>query len=196
MIFSYQGSEEKTIVYVLDSGICQTWKHVYTAVTRGQSRVYIVAKKDGMEKAIRGRVIKRNTRLEGLVVDMLHDLGMAKKDFLSQSQFSTPKRASGFQTSQSTHGPVSSPGQSQAYPEMRSLKDVTWKSPSNPGSGFGGFGSPKSASPSPCKREGVPDNCTTAEKKMKVRAIYILHISLSVLSGIAKRVCHIVETVF
>lgn len=159
MIFFCQGSEEKTIVYVLDKGIRQTWKHVYTAVTRGQSRVYIIAKKDGLENAIRGHVIKRSTRLEGLVGDMLHDSGIANKDFLSQpsqSQFNTPKRGSGFQTFQSTPEPSSSPGSSQAFPGIMSSR-------------FGN--SPKSASPSPCKRERITDNCPTESKQLKVRLL-------------------------
>lgn len=171
MIFSCQGSEEKTIVYVLDSGIPQTWKHVYTAVTRGRSRVYVIAKKEGLENAIRRHVIKRNTRLEGLVMDLLCALGIAKKDFLSQpsqSQFNSPKRDSGFQTFQSTNKPSSSPGPSQAYPGMMSLKDVTSENLTDIGSRFGGLSSPKSASPSPCKRERITDDCTRAYKQIKV----------------------------
>ncbi|XP_026779472.3 DNA helicase B isoform X1 [Pangasianodon hypophthalmus] len=166
-IHTFQGSEEKTIVYVLDRGIGQTWKHVYTAVTRGQSRVYVIAKKDGLENAIRRYIIKRNTRLEGLIVDLLHNLRIAKREFLSQPsqfQFNTPVRGSGLQTFQSTHAPPSSPGPSQAYSGMMSFKNVTWQNLTNAGTGFGGLSSPKSASPSPCKR----DNCTTASKQMKV----------------------------
>lgn len=168
MIFSCQGSEEKTIVYVLDNGICQTWKHVYTAVTRGQSRVYVIVRKNGLETAIRAHVTNRNTRLGGLVVDTLHDLGIAKKDFLtqpSQAQFSTPKRGSVF-----THEPSLSPGPDQPYPGIISLKN-----PPNPDRGFGGLSSPKSASPSPCKRGRVSDYCTIADKKSKVRIPNILH---------------------
>lgn len=169
MIFSCQGSEEKTVVYVLDNGSHQTWKHVYTAVTRGQSRVYVLAKKDGLKNAIRRHVIKRNTRLEGLALEMLHDLGIAKNDFQpSQSQFSTPKRGFGFQTFQS------SPGPSQASPGIMSLKDVTWQNPINSGTGFCIHSSPKSASPSLCKREGITNNCTTPSKQMKVRTLGIL----------------------
>lgn len=174
MIFSCQGSEEKTIVYVLDSGIPQTWKHVYTAVTRGQSRVYVLAKKDGLENAIRRHVIKRNTRLEGHVVNLLHELGLADKDFhsqASQSQFNSPKRGYGFQTTQSTHESLSSPGPSQAYPGMRNLKNVTCQNLTDTGSMFGDLSFPKSASPSPCKRERTTDNCTMPSKQMKVRTL-------------------------
>ncbi|KAF4079735.1 hypothetical protein AMELA_G00181670 [Ameiurus melas] len=168
-IHTFQGSEEKTIVYVLDSGIPQTWKHVYTAVTRGQSRVYVIAKKDGLENAIRRHVIKRNTRLEGHVVNLLHELGLTDKGFLSQasqSQFNSPKRGYGFQTTQSTQESSSSPGPSQAYPGMRSLKNVSCQNLTD--GMFGDLSSPKSASPSPCKRERTTDNCTTPSKQMKV----------------------------
>ncbi|KAF5908362.1 DNA helicase B [Clarias magur] len=152
-IHTFQGSEEKTIVYVLDSGIPQTWKHVYTAATRGQSRVYVITKKDGLENAIRRHVIKRNTRLEGLVSELLHKLEIPKNDFLSQqsqSQWNTPKRDSGFQYFQSKHEPSPRPGPFQACSE------------------FGDLGSPKSATPSPCKRERTADDCTTPSKQIKV----------------------------
>ncbi|KAK3518038.1 hypothetical protein QTP70_033199 [Hemibagrus guttatus] len=146
-----RGSEVKTIVYVLDNGNNQTWKHVYTAVTRGQHRVYVIAKQGGLQNAIRGRVIKRDTRLEGLVMDLLNDF---RGDFLSQSQFNTPKRAS----SRFAYESSSSPGPSQAYSGMMSLKDS---------SGLGCFSSPGSATPSPCKRETITDSYTTPSKKLK-----------------------------
>ncbi|KAG7320399.1 hypothetical protein KOW79_016252 [Hemibagrus wyckioides] len=145
-IHTFQGSEEKTIVYVLDKGNNQTWKHVYTAITRGQHRVYVIAKQGGLENAIRERVIKRDTQLEGFVMDLL------KKDFLSQSQFNTPKRAS----SRFAHESSPSPGPSQAYSGMMSLMCS---------SGLGCFSSP--ATPSPCKREGIADS-STPSKKLKV----------------------------
>lgn len=152
MIFSCQGSEEKTIVYVLDKGNNQTWKHVYTAVTRGQHRVYVIAKCGGLENAIRKRVIKRDTQLEGFVKDPL------KENFLSQSQFNTPKRAS----SQFAHEASPSPGPSQAYSGMMTLMYS---------SELGCFSSPKSATPSLCQQEGIPDSCTTSSKKLKVRTL-------------------------
>lgn len=143
-------------MYVLDSGIPQTWQHVYTAVTRGQSRVYVITQKNGLENAIRRHVIKRNTRLEGLVSELIHNLGIPKNDFLSQlSQFqlNTPKRGSGCQHFKSEHEASSSPGPFQTY------------------SGFGDLGLPKSATPSPCKRERTVDDCTTPPKQMKVRIL-------------------------
>lgn len=69
----FQGSENETIVYVVGESWHQTWKHIYTAVTRGQKRVYVVSKEKGVESAIRKREIPRNTRLGGLVKDQLVD---------------------------------------------------------------------------------------------------------------------------
>ncbi|XP_046729054.1 DNA helicase B [Silurus meridionalis] len=165
-IHTFQGSEVKTIVFVLDNGISQTWKHVYTAVTRGQSRVYVITKMNGLENAIRGHVIKRNTRLEALVLDLLYDLGIAKKDFLSQlsqSQFNTPKLGSGMQNFLST--PFSSPGPSQAFKRVNNCENLSLQNLNNPASGFGDL---SSASSSPGKRERIADNCTTPFKQMKV----------------------------
>uniref|UniRef100_A0A8C9S6G1 DNA helicase B n=1 Tax=Scleropages formosus TaxID=113540 RepID=A0A8C9S6G1_SCLFO len=65
-IHTFQGSEAETIVYVLGNEAGQNWRHVYTAVTRGQKRVYVVARKDGLKKAIENRDVKRKTWLGAL----------------------------------------------------------------------------------------------------------------------------------
>lgn len=113
---------------------------------------------------------------------MLHNLGMEKKDFLTQpslAQFSTPKRGSGFQTFRSTHEPLPSPGPDRPFPGKIGLNDVTWESSTSPDRGFAGLSTPKLASPSPCKRERDAVNFTTADKKIKVRAVNILHTDIS-----------------
>uniref|UniRef100_A0A3B3QE17 UvrD-like helicase C-terminal domain-containing protein n=1 Tax=Paramormyrops kingsleyae TaxID=1676925 RepID=A0A3B3QE17_9TELE len=66
-IHTFQGSEAETVVYILGSGWYQHWKHVYTAVTRGQKRVYVLMCKDSLKKVIERRVTKRKTQLKGLV---------------------------------------------------------------------------------------------------------------------------------
>eukprot|EP00079_Xenopus_tropicalis_P023174 XP_012815359.1 PREDICTED: DNA helicase B isoform X3 [Xenopus tropicalis] len=63
-IHTFQGSEEETVVYVLGSAGRQNWKHVYTAVTRGRKRVYIVAKLDQLGGAIANKARDRKTRLQ------------------------------------------------------------------------------------------------------------------------------------
>ncbi|KAL0967249.1 hypothetical protein UPYG_G00249810 [Umbra pygmaea] len=91
-IHTFQGSETETVVYVLGNGSVQTWKHVYTAVTRGQKRVYVIARREGMESAIRRRIIPRNTRL-----------GTLAKKLRSQSGPGTPLRPDpGFGSTQTT----------------------------------------------------------------------------------------------
>ncbi|XP_036801316.1 DNA helicase B isoform X1 [Oncorhynchus mykiss] len=94
-IHTFQGSETETIVYVLGNGSVQTWKHVYTAVTRGQKRVYVIAKREGMASAIKRRIIPRNTRLGTLVKELLVQPGAEGQDQPDQNQPQpgTPRRA-------------------------------------------------------------------------------------------------------
>uniref|UniRef100_A0A674A4H8 DNA helicase B n=1 Tax=Salmo trutta TaxID=8032 RepID=A0A674A4H8_SALTR len=85
-IHTFQGSETETIVYVLGNGSVQTWKHVYTAVTRGQKRVYVIAKQEGMASAIKRHIIPRNTRLGTLVKELLVQPGAEGQDQPDQNQ--------------------------------------------------------------------------------------------------------------
>ncbi|NXL94907.1 HELB helicase, partial [Alectura lathami] len=63
-IHTFQGSEEKTIVYVVGNPGRQHWQHVYTAVTRGRCRVYVVAEEMHLRKAVTNKSIPRKTRLQ------------------------------------------------------------------------------------------------------------------------------------
>jgi len=40
------------VVYVVGVGRCQTWQHVYTAVTRGRSQVIVITRKSMLHWAI------------------------------------------------------------------------------------------------------------------------------------------------
>jgi len=51
------------VVYVVGSGRCQTWQHVYTAVTRGRNQVIIVTRKSMLDWAIENQPITRCTSL-------------------------------------------------------------------------------------------------------------------------------------
>ncbi|TRY57519.1 hypothetical protein DNTS_023474 [Danionella cerebrum] len=62
-IHTFQGSEAETIVYVLGNCRAQNWQHVYTAVTRGRKRVYVVGTERDLEESITKRITPRNTRL-------------------------------------------------------------------------------------------------------------------------------------
>ncbi|KAM5170861.1 DNA helicase B [Mantella aurantiaca] len=74
-IHTFQGSEEDTIVYVLGTAGRQNWKHVYTAVTRGRKRVYIIAKSNELDRAIASKSRERKTRLQQRLKDKLSQSG-------------------------------------------------------------------------------------------------------------------------
>lgn len=61
---TFQGSEAKTIVYVVGNVGWQHWQHVYTAVTRGCCRVYVIAEELHLRRAVANKNIPRKTRLE------------------------------------------------------------------------------------------------------------------------------------
>nr|XP_014126699.1 DNA helicase B [Zonotrichia albicollis] len=63
-IHTFQGSEERTVVYVVGNAGRQHWQHVYTAVTRGRCRVYIVAEELHLRRAVKSKEIARKTRLQ------------------------------------------------------------------------------------------------------------------------------------
>ncbi|KFP30005.1 DNA helicase B, partial [Colius striatus] len=63
-IHTFQGSEEKTVVYVVGNPGRQHWQHVYTAVTRGRCRVYVIAEQLHLRRAIKNRNVPRKTCLQ------------------------------------------------------------------------------------------------------------------------------------
>ncbi|XP_019370234.1 PREDICTED: DNA helicase B [Gavialis gangeticus] len=87
-IHTFQGSEEKTIVYVVGNAGRQHWQHVYTAVTRGRCRVYIVAKETQLRKAVTNRNFPRKTRLKQRLKEAFAEASSCPEqtDFLLQSQ--------------------------------------------------------------------------------------------------------------
>lgn len=82
--FASQGSEENTVVYVVGKAGRQHWQHVYTAVTRGRSRVYIIAEESELRSAIRKRSFPRQTRLKHFLQKKLSDSCAPSADFPSQ----------------------------------------------------------------------------------------------------------------
>lgn len=62
-------------MFVLGEAGNQNWKHVYTAVTRGRKRVYIIAKKDALNRAIATKYRERKTRLQQCLKDRLSNSG-------------------------------------------------------------------------------------------------------------------------
>ncbi|NXL62673.1 HELB helicase, partial [Chordeiles acutipennis] len=63
-IHTFQGSEEKTVVYVVGNPGRQHWQHVYTAVTRGCCRVYVIAEELHLRRAVTNKKMPRKTRLQ------------------------------------------------------------------------------------------------------------------------------------
>uniref|UniRef100_A0A4W4GIR8 UvrD-like helicase C-terminal domain-containing protein n=1 Tax=Electrophorus electricus TaxID=8005 RepID=A0A4W4GIR8_ELEEL len=174
-IHTFQGSEADTVVYVVGDSKRQTWKHVYTAVTRGQKRVYVIAKQRSLEDAIKGKVIKRCTRLAGLVTEMVARHGPARGDGTtqaSQAQVQSPKQSSSFG---SFLNPEPTTGPSQAFSSMMSqyakspVRERAGQSLTSPGSGFAAGIPSQLGSPIAYKRQSNTDNCTTPTKSLKVR---------------------------
>ncbi|XP_061224069.1 DNA helicase B isoform X1 [Neopsephotus bourkii] len=63
-IHTFQGSEEKTVVYVVGNPGRQHWQHVYTAVTRGCCRVYVIAEEPHLRRAVTNKKMPRKTHLQ------------------------------------------------------------------------------------------------------------------------------------
>ncbi|NXJ89169.1 HELB helicase, partial [Corythaixoides concolor] len=63
-IHTFQGSEEKTVVYVVGNPGRQHWQHVYTAVTRGRCRVYVIAEEMHLRRAVANKNVPRKTCLQ------------------------------------------------------------------------------------------------------------------------------------
>ena len=59
-----QGSEVSTVVYVTGPAGCQTWQHVYTAVTRGRHCVIVVTRQSDLRRAVGRQPQRRNTSLQ------------------------------------------------------------------------------------------------------------------------------------
>lgn len=51
-------------MYVVGSPGRQHWQHVYTAVTRGRCRVYVIAEEQHLRRAITNKNVPRKTRLQ------------------------------------------------------------------------------------------------------------------------------------
>ncbi|XP_055506783.1 LOW QUALITY PROTEIN: DNA helicase B-like [Leucoraja erinacea] len=85
-IHTFQGSEADTVVYVVGPAGRQNWQHIYTAVTRGRKRVYVVTSEAHFIKAMKARVTPRNTRLREFLQEKLAKPGAASCSEGSQFQ--------------------------------------------------------------------------------------------------------------
>ena len=83
-IHKFQGSEADTIVYGLSGSNMESWKHVYTAVTRGKKSVVIVGKYQDLEKAIKRKPIKRQTALSEKVRKLMGGVLKKKEEMCNE----------------------------------------------------------------------------------------------------------------
>ncbi|XP_016099126.1 DNA helicase B-like isoform X3 [Sinocyclocheilus grahami] len=116
-IHTFQGSEAETIVYILGDSRAQNWQHVYTAVTRGQKRVYVVGRERDLEGAIKRWITPRNTRLCHFVTNVVSQQGpedSLTQSACSQSQVETPVNHN-FGPSQSTPVALQTPSRPQKH---------------------------------------------------------------------------------
>ncbi|XP_059969456.1 DNA helicase B [Mesoplodon densirostris] len=85
-IHTFQGSEEKTVVYVVGKAGRQHWQHVYTAVTRGRCRVYVIAEESQLRSAIMKNSVPRKTRLKHFLQNKLSESCASPAEFASPSK--------------------------------------------------------------------------------------------------------------
>ncbi|NXI74104.1 HELB helicase, partial [Anseranas semipalmata] len=78
-IHTFQGSEEKTVVYVVGNPGRQHWQHVYTAVTRGRCRVYVIAEEMHLKRAVTNKNIPRKTRLQRFLREAIAETSKCPK---------------------------------------------------------------------------------------------------------------------
>ncbi|XP_009585109.1 PREDICTED: DNA helicase B, partial [Fulmarus glacialis] len=78
-IHTFQGSEEKTVVYVVGNPGRQHWQHVYTAVTRGRCRVYVIAEEMHLSKAVTNKNVPRKTRLQRFLREAISETSYCPK---------------------------------------------------------------------------------------------------------------------
>ncbi|NXU96752.1 HELB helicase, partial [Cettia cetti] len=82
-IHTFQGSEERTVVYVVGNAGRQHWQHVYTAVTRGRCRVYVVAEELHLRRAVKNKEITRKTRLQRFLREAIAETNNCPKQMSS-----------------------------------------------------------------------------------------------------------------
>ncbi len=86
ILLYFQGSESETVIYLLGNSGAQNWQHVYTAITRGKTRVYIIGTKTQLYKAIRRDANPRNTEMRAMLMDeIIPKLNQMQQEELNQT---------------------------------------------------------------------------------------------------------------
>ncbi|XP_077631419.1 DNA helicase B isoform X2 [Crocuta crocuta] len=105
-IHTFQGSEEQTVVYVVGKAGRQHWQHVYTAVTRGRCRVYVIAEESHLRSAIMKSSVPRKTRLKHFLQNQLFKSCATPADCASPSEGSGDSSRASTQPSTPQQPPV------------------------------------------------------------------------------------------
>ncbi|XP_059539508.1 DNA helicase B isoform X2 [Myotis daubentonii] len=165
-IHTFQGSEEQTVVYAVGKAGRQDWQHVYTAVTRGRSRVYVIAEEAHLRSAISRNNVRRKTRLKHFLQDQLSSSSASPAEGASPSKgpedsrgASTPPPASPFPAA-AAHS-VTDDGQASA---------AAFQAFACPGGWRGPFPGEVNAGEDPSQPRGSKRTCAMAdESPSKVR---------------------------
>ncbi|XP_077769873.1 DNA helicase B isoform X4 [Canis aureus] len=118
-IHTFQGSEEKTVVYVVGKAGRQHWQHVYTAVTRGRCRVYIIAEECHLRSAILKNSVPRKTRLKHFLQNKLSMSCASPAEFAPLSEGSGENQGPSLQLSAKPLPPVPTNSVAHGVPESQ-----------------------------------------------------------------------------
>lgn len=136
----------------------QNWQHIYTAVTRGRKRVYVVGREADIERGIQKMIIPRTTRLRNLVKEVVSPPGPEGEDTLTQSGLSQspvgPSQILGFEPTQSSTTATEFVSELSHHDGDAAL--------------MGTISSFPGESSRPSKRPGQAEDCTTPIKLAKV----------------------------
>ncbi|XP_036155158.1 DNA helicase B isoform X2 [Myotis myotis] len=167
-IHTFQGSEEQTVVYAVGKAGRQDWQHVYTAVTRGRSRVYVIAEEAHLRSAISRNNVRRKTRLKHFLQDQLSSSPASPPEGASPSKgpedsrgASTPPPASPFPAAAADS--ATGDGQASAAAFEAFACPVGWRGP---------FPGEVNAGGDPSQPRGSKRTCAMAgESPSKVRMV-------------------------
>lgn len=98
-------------MYVVGWAGRQHWQHVYTAVTRGRRRVYVIAEESQLRSAIARNIIPRKTRLKHFLQSQLSDTNACAATGpapLSRNNVE-PRSTGDYEEPRSTQPPASQP---------------------------------------------------------------------------------------
>ncbi|NXG63058.1 HELB helicase, partial [Hemiprocne comata] len=153
-IHTFQGSEEKTVVYVVGNPGRQHWQHVYTAVTRGRCRVYVIAEEPHLRRAVTNKNMPRKTRLQRFLREALTETSNCPE----QTSVPLPKSWQ----SQELETPSVSVTQGASGPSQP-LRDLMEQKESLVLSKEGEMGNLQQ---SPCKRQSLAENSAAEDSPL------------------------------